>query len=262
MPFVRKLSHFVALSPGEIAVLNELQSDRLVVRRHREIITEGRTYDCMYVLIQGYAIRCQVLRNGGRQVLNVVLPGDIIGFPVTFFERAQYTVTALTDAMLSPIPHASLISLTKHHPRLAAKVFWSFAIEAAMYVDHLTNIGRRSAVERVANFVLEMLVRLQVIGLADENSFQLPLTQEQISDAIGLSAPHLNRTLRELRADDLLDLQDRRVIIKDIEAVRALAGFQGYHFNRLHLPEPARAIDGEGQPDLAALFATADVSQH
>jgi CRP-like cAMP-binding protein len=85
MPFIRKLSHFVALSSEEIAILEELQSDRLVVRRHHEIIIEGRTYDCMYILIQGYAIRYQVLRNGGRQVLNVVLPGDIIGFPVTFF---------------------------------------------------------------------------------------------------------------------------------------------------------------------------------
>jgi CRP-like cAMP-binding protein len=262
MPFVRKLTHFVALSPEEITALNELQSDRLVVRRHREIITEGRTYDCLYILIEGYAIRCHVLRNGGRQVLNVVLPGDIIGFPVSFFERAQYTVTTLTDAILSPIPHANLLTLTKLDPDLAAKVFWSFAIEAAMYVDHLTNVGRRSAVERVAHFLLEMLVRLQVIGLADENSFQLPLTQEQISDAVGLSAPHLNRTLRELRADDLLDLQDRRVIIRDIEALRALAGFRGYHFERLHLPEPARTTDGETRSDLAGLFATAAIDQH
>ena len=183
-------------------------------------------------------------------------------FRLRFFERAQYTVTALSYAKLSPIPHANLLTLTKLHPRLAAKVFWSFAIEAAMYVDHLTNVGRRSAVERVAHFLLEMLIRLQVIGLADENSFQLPLTQVQISDAVGLSAPHLNRTLRELRADDLLNLQDRRVIIKDIEAVRALAGFQGYHFDRLHLPEPAQATDGEARPDLAALFAMAGIDRH
>lgn len=257
MPFVRKLAHFVALSSEEVRVLNELQSDRLPVRRHREIISEGRSYDVLYVVIEGYALRCQVLRNGGRQVLNVVLPGDFIGFPSSFLERAQYTVTAVTDTVLSPIPHASLINLISLYPRLAAKLFWSFATETAMYIDHLTSIGRRSALERVANFLLEMLARLRLIGLADENSYDLPLTQEQISDALGLSAPHLNRTLRELRADDLLDLQGRRVIIRDLDGLRALAGSNGYHFAHLHLPEPGQAIDGLTAP--ATPLATADI---
>ncbi len=257
MPFVRKLSHFVPLSPEEVRLLNELQSERLVVRRHREIITEGRTYETLFVLIEGYSIRCQVLRSGGRQVLNVVLPGDLIGYPASCFERAQYTVTALTDTVLSPIPHQTLLNLFDLYPSLAAKLFWSLANEAAMYIDHLTNVGRRSAVERVANFLLELLVRLNIIGLADENSFQLPLTQEQISDAVGLSAPHLNRTLRELRGEDLLELQDRRIVIRDIEALRALAGFQGFHFGRLRLPASSHP-DGEFDGTAAApVFAAA-----
>ena len=173
MPFIRKLSNFVTLSPEEIRVLNALQSDRVGVRRHREIITEGHSYDHLYILLEGYAIRCQVLRNGGGQVLNVVLPGDLIGFPVTFFQKAQYAVTALTDTVVSPIPHDSLIALLDTHPTLAAKVFWSFATKSAMYVEHLTNIGRRSASERVANFLLELLTRLKLIGMADECSASL-----------------------------------------------------------------------------------------
>ncbi|MGA8756329.1 MAG: Crp/Fnr family transcriptional regulator [Stellaceae bacterium] len=258
MPFIRKLSNFVTPSPEEIRVLNALQSDRVGVRRHREIITEGHSYDHLYILLEGYAIRCQVLRNGGRQVLNVVLPGDLIGFPVTFFQKAQYAVTALTDTVVSPIPHESLIALLDTHPTLAAKVFWSFATEAGMYVEHLTNIGRRSASERVANFLLELLTRLKLIGMADECSYRLPLTQEQISDALGLSAPHLNRTLRELRADDLIDIQDRRVIIKDIQALQALAGFRGYHFDRFQIPKPRVVSDGR-TPKMAELFAAAEI---
>ncbi len=258
MPFIRKLANFVALSPEEIRVLTELQSDHVAVRRHREIITEGHSYEFIYILLEGYAIRCQVLRNGGRQVLNVVLPGDLIGFPVTFFQKAQYAVTALTDTVVSPIPHVRLVTLLNDHPSLAAKVFWSFATEAAMYVEHLTNIGRRSASERVANFLLELLTRLRLIGMADECSYRLPLTQEQISDALGLSAPHLNRTLRELRADDLIDIQDRRVIIKDIQALHALAGFRGYHFDRFHLPEPRLQSDGR-TPKVTKLFAAAEI---
>jgi CRP-like cAMP-binding protein len=257
MPLVRRLAHFVALSSEEIQLLDELQADRIVVRRHREIITEGRATDQVYAQIDGFSICSQVLRNGGRQVLNVKLPGDLIGFPVAFFERAQYTVTALTDTVLAPIPHARLLQLNRTRPQLAAKLFWSFATDAALYVDHLTSIGRRSAVERVANFLMEMLARLNVVGLADENSFQLPLTQEQISDALGLSAPHLNRTLRELRADDLLELRDRRVVIKDVDALRALAGFHGYHLGRLHFPDAAGGGDGHAVAAAPALLTAA-----
>jgi DNA-binding transcriptional regulator LsrR (DeoR family) len=86
----------------------------------------------------------------------------------------------------------------------------------------------------------------------------LPLTQEQISDVLGLSAPHLNRTLRELRADDLIDIQDRRVIIKDIQGLQALAGFRGYHFDRFQLPKPRVVSDGH-TPKMAELFAAAEI---
>jgi CRP-like cAMP-binding protein len=84
MSLVRKLAHFVALSPDEVALLDELQSTRRVVRRHREIITEGRKYDALFVLIEGFCIRSRILNNGGRQILNVALPGDFVGFPGCF----------------------------------------------------------------------------------------------------------------------------------------------------------------------------------
>src|SRR5437762_14161015 len=105
--------------------------------------------------------------------------------------------------MVSWVPVATLFGLFQQHPRLGATIFWSFACEAAMYAEHLIDVGRRSALERVAHFLLELLTRLQVIGLADEHSFRMPVTQELIGDALGLSVPHINRTLRQLRQDEL-----------------------------------------------------------
>ena len=137
MPLVRKLAHFVTLSPDEIVLLEDLQSARQVVRRHREIVTEGRRYEALFVLIEGFSLRCRVLRNGARQVLNVALPGDFIGFPGCFFEAALYSVTALTDTVVSPIPYSRLAALFETHPRLASKIFWSFACEAAIATEHL-----------------------------------------------------------------------------------------------------------------------------
>src|SRR6201997_4007614 len=236
MPLARKLAHFVALSSDEIAVLQDLQNARRNVRRHRDIVSEGRKYEVLYVLLEGFAIRCRVLRNGGRQVLNVALPGDFIGFPGCFFECALYSVSALTNTVLSAISHVRLVSLFETCPRLATKIFWSFACEAAMYTEHLIDLGRRSALERVAHFMLELLTRLKIIGLADERSFRMPLTQELIADALGLSVPHVNRTIRQLRDDELVSIEGSIVTIKDVEALSALADFDKSYLGQFRLP--------------------------
>lgn len=248
MQLIKKLTHFVSLSPDEISVLQDLQSARQKVRRHRDIVTEGRKYDEIFVLVEGFAARCRVLKNGGRQILNVALPGDLIGFPGCFFERALYSVTALTDTVISSIPHTRIVALFETSPQLAAKVFWSFACEAAIYTERLTDIGRRSAVERVAHFLLELHARLQIIGLADEHSYQMPFTQELMSDALGLSVPHVNRTLRQLRSDDLLEIEHQHVVIKNIEALSSLAGFDRKYLSRFRIPEMFKSAGNPNCP--------------
>jgi CRP-like cAMP-binding protein len=236
MPLARKLAWLAGLSSDETATFDALLSVTRSVRRNREIITEGRNYETLSVLLEGSAIRYRVLRDGRRQVLNIVLPGDFIGFPGCFFESALYSVTALTDAVVSSVPFTVLIGLFDRYPRVAAAIFWSFACEAALYAEHLIDVGRRSALERVAHFLLELLTRLQVVGLADERSYQMPLTQELIADALGLSVPHVNRTLRQLRDDGLLAIEEQRVVIKDMEALSALADFEKTYVSRFRLP--------------------------
>jgi CRP-like cAMP-binding protein len=236
-PLTQKLSRLVTLAPDEVAVLDDLQSATRVVRRNREIITEGRKYDGLLILMDGVAIRCRILHDGRRQVLNIVLPGDFIGFPGAFSQRALYSISALNDCVLAPVPFSRLLGLFDSKPKLAAAIFWSFACEAAMYAEHVIDVGRRSALERIAHFLLELLTRLQVIGLADEHSFRMPLTQELIGDALGLSVPHVNRTLRLLRNDELVSIEEHVVIIKDVEALSALADFEGSYLDQFRLPE-------------------------
>jgi CRP-like cAMP-binding protein len=235
IPLARKLAWFAGLSPDEMAMLDALHSATRAIRRNREIVTEGRNYESLFVLL-GSAIRYRVLRDGRRQVLNIVLPGDFIGFPGCFFESALYSVTALTDAVVCTVPFTVLIGLFDRSPRLAAAIFWSFACEAAIYAEHLIDVGRRSALERVAHFLLELLTRLQVVGLADERSYQMPLTQELIGDALGLSVPHVNRTLRRLRDDGLVAIEEQRITLKDIDGLSVLADFEKTYLTRLRLP--------------------------
>jgi CRP-like cAMP-binding protein len=238
-PFARKLAWLADLSPRESDILCALPSAQRTIRRNREIIIEGRNYEGLLVLLEGSAIRYRVLRDGRRQLLNIVLPGDLVGFPGCFFENALYSVRTLGDTVVGSIAFSVLIGLFDRAPRLAAAIFWSFACEAAIFAEHLIDVGRRSAVERVAHFLLELLTRLQVVGLADERSYQMPLTQELIGDALGLSFPHVNRTLRQLRDDGLIAIEEQRIVIRDLDAMSALADFDKTYLNRFRLPKLA-----------------------
>lgn len=234
-PLTQKLSQNVPLSGSELPLLRELQAGNRLFRRGQEIIVEGRKYRALFIVMEGVAVRYRVLRDGRRHVLNVVLPGDIAGIPGCFFENALYSIRTLTDLRASPVPLARLMSLFQTHPQLAAKLFWSFACEAAIYAERLIAVGRRTALERVAHFLLELLTRLQAVGLADERSFRLPLTQELIADALGLSIPYVNQVLRQLRDDGLACVKDKLVVIKDVEALSALADFERHYLRPLSI---------------------------
>ena len=237
LPLIRRLVQLVDLSPEEVTILEGLQSNTRLIRRNREIVTQGRRYDALFVMIDGISIRYRVLRDGRRQILNIALPGDFIGFPACFFEHALYPISALTDVVVAPISFAVLINLFERHPHLAAAIFWSFSSEAAIYSERLTDIGRRTALERIAHFLLELLIRFQIIGLADECSFPMPLTQELLGDALSLSLPHVNRTLRQLREDGLASIEAHHVIIRDIEALSALGDFEKSYLSRFRMPD-------------------------
>jgi CRP-like cAMP-binding protein len=188
-------------------------------------------------LVEGIAIRYRVLRDGRRQILNIALPGDFVGFPACFFDTALYSITALTDAVVSSVPFARLFRLFQEHPRVGAAIFWIFSCEAAMYAERLIDIGRRSALERVAHFLLELLVRLQVIGVADDRSYRMPLTQELIGDILGLTGVHVSRTLRQLRADGLVIIEGKQVTIRNIEGLSALADFERTYLNHFRMSD-------------------------
>ncbi|MBV8120830.1 MAG: Crp/Fnr family transcriptional regulator [Alphaproteobacteria bacterium] len=235
-PLARKLAWFAELTPDDLKIVDDLHATTRAVRRNRDIVSEGRQYEMMFVLSEGSAVRYRILRDGRRQVLNILLPGDFVGFPGCFFENALYAVTALTNAVVSPVPFSVLLGLFERHPRLAATIFWSFACEAAIYAEHLVDVGRRSALERVAHFLLELLNRLRIVGLADEKSYRMPLTQELIADALGLSVPHVSRTLRQLREDRLVTIEEQRVVINDIEGLSALADFEQGYLGRFRIP--------------------------
>jgi CRP-like cAMP-binding protein len=234
-PLTQKLGQSLSLAPSEVMSLRELQSGSRPFRRGQEIISEGKAHRTLFIVMEGVAFRYRILRDGRRHVLNVVLPGDIAGVPGCLFESALYSVKAVTDLWASPVPLTRLMDLFHTQPQLVAKLFWSFTWETAMYAEHLIAIGRRTALERVGHFLLELLSRLQAVGLADNDSFSLPLTQALIADALGLSVPYVNQVLRSLREDGLIQITDKVMVIKDIEALSALVDFERNYLKPLSI---------------------------
>ena len=129
--------------------------------------------------------------------------------------------------VVSPVEGADILQCVKEYPRIAAAFLWAASRDEAMVVEHLVNVGRRSALERTAHFFMELAERLSLVEMAEAHEFQCPLSQYELADALGLSSIHVNRILRELRECELVTVSRGTVKIHDLSRLRQLSGFQG-----------------------------------
>jgi CRP-like cAMP-binding protein len=235
-PLIDKLNLYLPLSPAEISFLRDLHGSRRQFDRHRDIIAQGRPYRSVFILCSGFAWRYKILPDGKRQLMSFGLPGDLIGFPAVFFDNAVNATGSLSDVVVATVPFAALYDLFAKFPRVAFALYWMAARETAIHGERIVDIGRRSAYERLAHLILELLNRLRVVGLAEELSFVLPLTQELIADVLGLSGPHVSRMLRSMREEGLVTIEDHRLTVMDLESLTQLAGFDGDYLVRDRIP--------------------------
>jgi CRP-like cAMP-binding protein len=227
----RKLNAFLPLSPDELKGLAEIQSTPIPVKRGRQLTHEGQTGHKAFVLQAGWACSYKVLPNGTRQIISFPVPGDWVGLRSVLLRTADHSFSALTDAVVSSVDGDRILKCITDFPRLGAALFWAASRDEAMVVEHLVSIGRRNAIERTAHFFMELAERLSLIGLATEAEFHCPLSQFVLADALGLTAIHVNRVLRQLRERKLLTLRSGRVHIHDLNRLRKLAGFEGGYLN-------------------------------
>ena len=240
-PFTTRLLQHVDLDVADLADLDAVIDGELTIRKRRDLIVDGYEYRKLCFVSEGYAVRYKLLRNGKRQILNVVLPGDVVGLPGSFYERAIYSVTAITDLRMQVCPLDSYVQLSYRHPQFGLALSWIAVQEATTYAEHVIDVGRRTPVERLSHFLLELHARLLAVGRAEEKRFTLPFSQEVIADVLGLSVPHLNRMMQQLRAEKLIVTSERTVEFIDADALGALA-----HYQPLALvPLPARAASAQ-----------------
>ena len=232
-PFTTRLNRSIELDDADRAALDLLLSRRVVAKKAKDLIVEGYQYRALHIVESGFAIRYKLLHSGKRQIVNVIVPGDIIGFPACFYEDAVFSVAALGDMSLHPVPLDSFTDLCLNRPNIATALVWFAAREAAIYAEHVIDAGRREPLERLAHFLLEMLTRLQAVGCASERTFEMPLSQEGIGDVVGLSGPHVNRMLGELRSQGLVAVSGHRFTVVDMAALQILAEFRPAYLDRV-----------------------------
>ena len=225
-PLVARLSQLVDLKPAGLKGLDDIIDGELVIRRRRDLIADGYEYRKLCFVKDGYAVRYKLLRNGKRQILNVIVPGDIVGLPGSFYERAVYSVTAITDLRMNVCALDAYVQLCYRHPQFGLALSWMAVQEATTYAEHVIDVGRRTPVERLSHFLLELHARLRAVGRAEDERFTLPFSQEVIADVLGLSVPHVNRMMQQLRGEKLIADRDRVIEFLDFGAIQTLAHYQ------------------------------------
>ena len=214
------------LSNSELCALMEIVQPSRMVRAGGLIRRRGSNSSFTHFIGSGWAARCDDLEFGSRQITNFLVPGDFCDLHEDALGPIDHDVVALTPASIGSLPAEELQRLEATYPAIA-RAMWAFSLrESAVLRAWITNLGQRESDARIAHLLCELFERLSHSGLVGDHSFQLPLTQQDLSDALGVTAVHINRMLQRLRAMKLIRLENRVLTLLDVEGLRALAGFE------------------------------------
>jgi CRP-like cAMP-binding protein len=192
------------------------------------------------VLVSGFAYRQKLAGDGSRQIVSLHIPGDALDFQNLFLDVADHSVQMLTRAEVAMINRTDLQELARTRPGIAHAILVKILVEASIFREWVLNVGRREARIRMAHLLCEFAVRLEAEGLAEEYRYELPMTQEQLADALGLTPVHVNRTLKALEADGLITRNKRMVSFPDWRRMREAGDFNQRY---LHLePQMSGAV--------------------
>ncbi|WP_414472874.1 Crp/Fnr family transcriptional regulator [Microvirga sp. M2] len=217
---IRKLESIARLAPAEKAALQRLPLRLKTIAADQDIVSEGDTPSECCLIVEGFACRYNVTAQGRRQIQSFHISGDIPDLQSLHLKVMDHSLGTLIPCKLAFIPHDDIRSLMRNHPRLN-DLFWrDTLIEAAVFRQWVVNVGRRPARTRMAHLLCELLVRLRAVELVEDHVFDLPVTQGELADALGISNVHVNRVLQELRKESLISQQGTTLKVLDWEGLK------------------------------------------
>jgi CRP-like cAMP-binding protein len=230
-PFLRKIAYGAELTGEDRSLLEEVSSNARPIPARTDLISEGEEPKNVHLIMSGYACRYKILPDGRRQIMAIFVPGDVCDLHVQILGEMDHSIGTLSDATVVDISPARIDELIAN-PRINRGLWWMTLVDEGTLREWLVSMGQRGAAEQMAHVFCELHLRLRSVGLAENDSFQLPGTQEDLADLMGVTPVHVSRTFSALREKDLIRMDQGSLTIPDLGSLRAFGGFDP---NYLHL---------------------------
>jgi CRP-like cAMP-binding protein len=244
-PMVRTLSKRKDLMDSDKAAILALPFTRRRMEPGHYLVWDGDHPQYACVLLSGFAIRHKEAGDGGRQIVSIHMTGDIIDLQNSLLGTADHNVQMLNSGEVAMISIGHMRELAFRHPTVGMAMWYETLVEGSIFREWILNIGRRDARTRIAHLLCEFVVRFEAAGLGRSGTYELPITQEQLADAVALTSVHVNRTLMKLEDEGLITRTKRIISIVDWEQLAKVADFQPRY---LHLERPVQLPNGEQFP--------------
>lgn len=228
---LRHFNHYCNLSEDDKALLRELEQSPTAVSAGGVLWHEGEEANEFCTISQGWGYSYRNLDDGSRQILEIYLPGDIIGLREFAFSQRLASVAMIDDGVICYFPHRRLLEIFRSSTTLTAVFFAIASRQQALLTERLINLARRTAQQKLAHFLYEMYQRLGQTGSVENGRFRLPLSQEELGDTLGLSSVHISRTFSFFREKGLVLRERHRITLPDPEALAKVAEFDGCYLN-------------------------------
>lgn len=229
-----KLKRLTHLDTQDCEAIAAWPASERALRAEDVLIDQGGSAESCFLLLSGIMARVKLIDDGRRQIVSFHFPGDLLDVQNLFFRVADHGVQALTPARVAELPKAAMLRTIRERPAVAEALWRDTLHDASLAREWMLNLGRRDARSRIAHLLCEIEYRLGGIARPGNGAgFYFPVTQEDIADATGLTAVHVNRTLRILREDGVLDYRSGRITIKDRERICRIARFDPAYLHQL-----------------------------
>ena len=233
-PLLRKLEHWASFSPSDSDALLALPHEVKPIEAASYIVREGDKQTRCCAMISGFTYRHKIVGDGGRQIVSLHMRGDLVDLQNSFLGTADHNVQALTRCEVAYIPRDAIKQIAFERPAIGEAMWYDTLVDGSIFREWIANVGRRDARTRLSHVLCEFSLRLEAAGLGNHTNWELPMTQDQIADVVGLTAVHVNRTLKSLERDGLIERNKRAVFVADWKALAETGDFRSDY---LHLPE-------------------------